>query len=301
MNVWILTKKKNSRFYPQRRFIEEAEKMGIDLKIVVPEDFEIIEPMQESSSILYKHKHIELPDCLLPRMGSATTYFALMLIRYFQRKGVFVLNDDRGISNAKDKLQTIQKLSEANIPIPKTILAKFPISTRFVQREFRFPVILKTISGSQGKGVVLCETKNHLEDITKLIAKTANGENNVIIQEFISESRGKDIRVYVLGGRAIGAMLRSSRGDRFKANFSMGGKVENFPLNPELEWLAVESARIVGLELAGVDILFDKNGYKVCEVNSNPGFKGLEKATGLNIPQEIFRFLQIRLDGIVKK
>ncbi|MBN2102226.1 MAG: RimK family alpha-L-glutamate ligase [Candidatus Aenigmarchaeota archaeon] len=300
MKLWILTKKKNCRFYPQRRFIEEAEKMGIELKTVVPEDFEIVEPMQEPNSILYKHRPVELPDCLLPRMGSGTTYFALMLIRYLQRKGVFVLNDDTGISNAKDKLQTIQKLSEANIPIPKTILAKFPISTRFVQKEFKFPVILKTISGSQGKGVVLCETKNSLEDITKLISKTANGENNIIIQEFISESRGKDIRVYVLGGRAIGAMLRTSRGDKFKANFSSGGKVENYPLNPELEWLAVESSRIVGLELAGVDILFDKNGYKVCEVNSNPGFKGLEKATGLNIPQEIFNFLQVRLKGRIK-
>ncbi len=300
MKVWVLYKSKR-RYYSQKRLMEEAKKLGIDLEIVIPGDFEIIEPISEDTNILYKNKPTPLPDCLLCRMGSGTTYFALMVIRFLKRKGVFVLNDDISIANAKDKLKAVQILSARNIPIPKTMLAKFPINTKFIQKEFKFPLILKSISGSHGKGVVLCETKSQFSDIVKLVEKTRNSDDNLIIQEFISESRGKDIRVYVLGGRAIGAMLRTAKSKGYKSNFSDGGSVQEYPLNPEIEWLAVESAKAIGLENAGVDILFDKDGYRVCEVNSNPGFKGFEKATGINIPQEIFRFLQVRLDGIIRK
>ena len=120
---------------------------------------------------------------------------------------------------------------------------------------------------------------------------------NIIIQEFISSSKGKDLRIFVIGGRAIGGMKRIAREGKFKANFSYGGQVEPFDLNPEVEWLASESTRLLGLEMSGVDILFSGESYMVSEVNSAPGFEGFERATKINVPQEIFNYIRVRLEG----
>lgn len=298
MKVWVLAKKRNFRKYPNKRMKEEAEKLGIDLKLVAPEDFEITEPIvMEGKQIRHKNKWVDLPDCLIPRIGSGATYFSLAVVRLFEQLGVFILNDSASIEHAKDKMQSIQMLAQANIPIPKTILAKVPINMRFVKKVLSFPLIFKMLTGSFGRGVALCENASQLQDILA-IATRGRDSGNVILQEFVSTSKGKDIRVFVVGGHAIGAMLRTAKKGEFKANFSAGAKVETFPLTQELEWLAVESARVLGLEVAGVDILFDKDGYKVCEVNSNPGIKGFEKATDINVPYEILHYLQVRLEGV---
>jgi len=230
-------------------------------------------------------------------MGAGTTYFASAVIRHLERLGVFVLNSSQSIETAKDKLATLQILSANNIPIPKTMLAKFPLNVEAVEREFTYPIILKTVSGSHGKGVFLCENRSQLEDLADLMELSKDPKVNVILQEFASSSKGKDIRVIVVGGRPVGAMLRTAREGKFKANFSTGGAVASFDLNPAVEWLAVESVKVVGLDIAGVDILFDGDSYEVCEVNSSPGFEGFEKVTGLNIPQEIYQYIRVRLGG----
>jgi len=158
-------------------------------------------------------------------------------------------------------------------------------------------LIVKTVSGSYGKGVFLCENRDQLEDLADLIEVSKDQRVNVIIQEFVLFSNGKDVRVFVVGRRHIGAMVRIAREGKLKANFSAGGTVASFDLNPAVERLAVESAKLVGLDIAGIDILFDGDSYKVCEVNSSPGFEGFEKATGLNVPQEIYHYIQVRLGG----
>jgi RimK family alpha-L-glutamate ligase len=230
-------------------------------------------------------------------MGAGTTYFALAIIRHLERLGALVLNGSQSIEASKDKLATLQILSANSIPIPKTMLAKFPLNIDYVEKEFTYPLVLKTVSGSEGKGVVLCERKSHLEDIASFMEESRDPRVNVILQEFVASSKGKDIRVIVVGGRPIGAMLRTATTGKFKANVAAGGSVEPFQTTPEVEWLAVESARLLGLEIAGVDILFDGDSYKVCEVNSSPGFEGFEKATGVNVPQEVYNYIRVRLEG----
>lgn len=297
MKTWIIAKEENFDSYENRRFQEEAKKMGIELRMVAPEDFDIIVTKEGRKSILHNSTPVNLPNCLIPRMGAGTTYFALAVIRHLERLGVFALNSSQSIETARDKLATLQILAANNIPIPKTMLAKFPLDLDFVEKEFAYPLIIKTVSGSQGKGVFLCDNRTCLEDVSDLIEVSKDPKVNVIIQEFVLSSKGKDIRVLVVGGRAIGAMIRSAREGRFKAGFSAGGTVALFNLNSALEWLAVESAKLLGLDIAGVDILFDGDDYKVCEVNSSPGFEGFEKATGLNVPQEIYHYIRVRLGG----
>ncbi len=297
MKAWILAKKENFDNYENGRFQEEAKRTDIELLMVVPEEFDLIVTKEGRKSILHNGSPVNLPDCLIPRMGAGTTYFALAVIRHLERLGVFILNSSQSIETAKDKLATLQILSATNIPIPKTMLAKFPLNIDFVEKEFSCPLILKTVSGSEGKGVFLCENRGQFEDLAEFMENSRDSKINVIFQEFVSSSKGKDIRVFVVGGRPIGAMLRTARAGKFKANVAAGGSVVKFDLNPEVEWLAVESARLLALDIAGVDILFDGDNYKVCEVNSSPGFKGFEKATGLNIPQEIYRYIQVRLGG----
>jgi len=297
MKAWILAKKENFNSYENRRFHKEAEQMGIELQIVGPEEFDIIVTKEGRKSILHHSSPVDLPDCLIPRMGAGTTYFALAMIRHLERLGLFVLNSSQSIENAKNKLTTLQILATNNVPIPKTMLAKFPLNVDIVEREFTYPLIVKTVSGSYGKGVFLCENRDQMKDLADLIEVSKDPKVNVIIQEFVLFSNGKDIRVFVVGRRHIGAMVRIAREGKLKANFSAGGTVEPFDLNPAVEWLAVESAKLVGLDIAGIDILFDGDSYKVCEVNSSPGFEGFEKATGLNVPQEIYHYIQVRLGG----
>jgi gamma-F420-2:alpha-L-glutamate ligase len=297
MMVWILSKSDELNSYSKKRFVDVSQKIGIDIGLVVPEAFDIIVTKEDKKSILYDGEEIELPDCIIPRMGAGTTYFAMAVLRHFEKMGVLVLNNSNSIELAKDKLAAMQILSKNNIPIPKTMLAKFPIDIPHIEREFSYPVILKNVSGSHGKGVFLCENKSQLEDIADLMETSKDPKVNVILQEFVSSSKGKDIRVFLVGGRPIGAMLRQAQEGNYKANFSRGGSVEPFTLNPAVEWLAVESANTLGLDIAGVDILFDGDSYKVCEVNSSPGFEGFEKATGLDVPQIIFNYIRVMLEG----
>lgn len=293
MKIWILTK--NSKSYENTRFKEEGEKGGIEVQFLASQDFDIIVTKEGRKSILYKGDYINLPDSFIPRRGASTNYFDLAVIRHLEKMNVFVVNSSQSIEIAKDKLQSLQILSANKIPIPKTILAKLPLNIDFIEKEFSYPLIIKTISGSEGKGVFLCENRNNLEDFINFVEVSKDPKVNIIIQEFIKTSKGKDIRVFVVGGRPIGAIMRVAKEGKIKANFSSGGSVHPFELNPEVDWLAVESSRILGLDITGIDILFDKGNYVVSEVNSSPGFRGFEKATGINIPNEIYHYIRVRL------
>ena len=293
MHIWILAKKEKFDNYENTRFREVAASKGIDLTLLSSEDCEIITTKEGRKSLYILGEPLRrLPNCVLPRTGSGTTYFDSAVMRHLERIGAFILNTADAIELAKDKLATIQALASSNLPMPKTLLGKYPLDLEVIEREFSFPVILKKISSSMGKGVVLCQNRTQLEDVIDLVHPSST---NFIIQECIEESLGKDLRVFVVGGRAIGAILRKAKPGSFKANYSAGGSAEQFPLSPDIEWLAVESARLMGLDIAGVDLLFDRQGFRVCEVNSSPFFEGFEWATGINIPEEIFHYIDVRL------
>lgn len=294
MKGWIICKEKNMDAYENKRFQEVAQEEGIELELRDPSDFDIIATRGGRKSLIYQGQEVSLPEFVLPRMGSGTTYFGLAVIRQLERLKVPVINSAESIEKAKDKLHTIQILAADNLPTPKTMLARFP-DIAVIVREFECPLIIKTLSGSEGKGVFLCENRGHFEDLSGLLNEARDVNVNFIVQEFVSSSKGKDIRVFVVGGMPVVAMLRKGGEGKFKANIAAGGSGELYELNPEIEWLSVEASRLLSLDIAGVDILFDGEHFKVCEVNSAPGFEGLEKATGVNVPEQIYQYIRVRL------
>jgi gamma-F420-2:alpha-L-glutamate ligase len=294
---WIIFRYSQNELTPERyevlRFIEEAKKQNIDIKVIRPDQIDLLITSEDRKSIILDGETTSLPDFVLPRMGASTTYHALAVIRHLERMGVHCINTSMSIENVKDKLFSQQILAEANIPTPKTMLAKLPINVSLVKERIGFPAVIKTLSGSLGKGVFLANTENEFKNLMDMVEVT-NSKANMIIQEMITDSYGTDLRVFVIGGRAVAAMQRTAPVGDFKANYSAGGSVHSYELTPEVEWLAVESARLLGLDIAGVDLLFDGDHFKICEVNSSPGFEGLEKACPNNIASEIIEYIKIR-------
>lgn len=298
MRGWILYKESMENLSPSnyetRRFLEVAEQQGIELEVFAPEQFDLIVTKDDRKSILVDGKVLKLPDFVMPRLGSETTYFALAVIRHLERLGVKMFNTSDSIDAVKDKMYTQQILAEHNLPVPKTMLVKYPVDIDLVDKYLGFPVVVKALSGTNGSGVFLSESKENFEDLIQLI-HAAKSNANLILQEYISTSRGTDLRVFTVGGRAIACIKRSSVDNNFKANYARGGQVEPHEITPEIEWLATETARALNLDIAGIDLLFDKDHFRICEANSAPGFKGIESCTDMNIPDEIFHFIKFRL------
>ncbi|CAM4293470.1 RimK family alpha-L-glutamate ligase [Paenibacillus macerans] len=299
MQGWIIYKSSANDVKPEtyeiKRLMEEAEKQGVNVRVFTPEQFELIVTRDDRKSVMVGGEVLQLPDFVLPRMGAGTNYFALALIRHLERLGVRTFNSSQSIDTVKDKLFTLQILAEYNLPVPKTMLIRSKVDVDLVEKHLGFPVVVKTISGSQGSGVFLAETKSKFIDLLEMI--NAYKENaTMILQEFVESSRGMDLRVLTIGGRVVAAMKRMSGNDSFKANYSRGGSVEPFEINPEIEWLALETARLLNLDIAGIDLLFDGDHYKICEANSSPGFEGLESCCRANIAEEIYNFLRVRLN-----
>ena len=298
MKGWILARTDPNKPIPDthgiQRLFEEAALDGVTLEVFNPDQFDLLVSREDEKSILVDAQRRELPDFVIPRIGSGISYFALAVLRQMERLGIHVINSSASIEIVKDKLYSQQLLAQNNVPVPKTMLVKFPVNIDLVERHLGFPVIVKALSGSQGSGVFLAENRQTFEDLMQLIEVT-NKTVNIILQEFVSTSRGQDLRVFTLGGRAIACYKRLNKDGGFKANFSAGGEVEAFEMTPEIEWLATQTSRILNLDLAGIDLLFDHDHFKVCEANSSPGFKGLEKVCNVNIPKEIFHYLRIRL------
>ncbi|MCM3698113.1 ATP-grasp domain-containing protein [Paenibacillus macerans] len=299
MQGWIIYKSSTNDVKPEtyeiKRLMEEAEKQGVNVRVFTPEQFELIVTRDDRKSVMVGGEVLQLPDFVLPRMGAGTNYFALALIRHLERLGVRTFNSSQSIDTVKDKLFTLQILAEYNLPVPKTMLIRSKVDVDLVEKHLGFPVVVKTISGSQGSGVFLAETKSKFIDLLEMI--NAYKENaTMILQEFVESSRGMDLRVLTIGGRVVAAMKRMSGNDSFKANYSRGGSVEPFEINPEIEWLALETARLLNLDIAGIDLLFDGDHYKICEANSSPGFEGLESCCRVNIAEEIYNFLRVRLN-----
>ena len=295
---WILYKSDSTlvkqETYELERLVARAPSHGIDIRVYQPEDFDLTVTRDDRNSVMINGESTPLPDVFLPRMGAGTNYFALAVIRHLERLGVHSFNSAESIDTVKDKLYSHQILAQNGLPVPKTMLVKFPVNPELVKKQIGFPVVVKTLSGSQGSGVFLCETLNHFEDLMQMVELT-NPKANIILQEFIADSRGRDLRVIVIGGRAVACMERVAEEGSFKANFSRGASVRPYPMTPEIEWLAIETARVLGLEIAGVDLLFAGDHYKVCEANSSPGFEGVESCCEVDVVSEIYNFLCIRL------
>ena len=291
---WMLVKDRFWESYETNRLIEEFQKQDIEIQLVDPNTVDIFVNKDNKKSILVNGEPSDLPKFVFPRTGSGTSYYIKAVIRHFERMGVPVINSSEAIDNVKDKLYTHQILAQSNLDIPNTMLLKHPIDISFVEKNIGFPVIVKKISGSYGRGVFLCENKKQLNQLVTM-AELTKKSYDIIIQEFVKDTWGKDLRVFVVNNKVVGCMMRQSTDDDFRANLSRGGEGFPYEVNERIEWLSSESSKALGLDIAGVDLLFDNGGYKICEVNSNPGFEGMENFTKKNIAGEIVSFIKLKL------
>lgn len=300
MRVWILFNEdinsSSAEAFEVRRFMDEGRKMGIDVSVYHPEQFDLLVTEDVTNSILIDGESVALPDFLLPRTYVVDTgYFALAVIRQFERLGVPVFNGSACIELVADKLHTHQALVEHSLPTPDTMLAKFPINVDLIEEKIGFPLVVKTLLGVNGNGVFLVENRGYFENLIDLIKEVAP-ETQLILQKFISKSHGRDLRLFVIDGKVVAAMERRSTDGNFKANISQGAiGVEIQPTAEAIE-IALKTTKILDIQVSGVDLLYDENGYTVCEANTFPGFKGLESFCDVNIPRLIFEAMQKRFD-----
>ncbi|WP_374297523.1 RimK family alpha-L-glutamate ligase [Sphingomonas sp.] len=265
------------------RFQEAASALGISLEVLHPHSFDLVVGAADGWSVKYQDREMERPDFILCRTGAETDYFTLALLRHFERRGVRLVNGPATIELVADKLHTLQRLNRAGLPIPRTILGKFPMDAALVERELGFPLIVKTLKGTRGAGVLKCEDRSQFEDLTGLL-ESAEAQADFILQHYVRASHGRDVRVLVVGGRVVAAMERRSLTGGFKSNVSLGGIGVAYNPPAEMAEIAVQAADVLDLDVTGIDILFDEDGYRICEANSAPGFQGLERASGLDIP-----------------
>jgi len=291
---WMLVKDRFWESYETNRLIEEFQKQDIEIQLVDPNTVDIFVNKDNKKSILVNGEPSDLPKFVFPRTGSGTSYYIKAVIRHFERMDIPVINSSDAIDNVKDKLYTHQILAQSNLDIPKTMLLRYPIDIDFVEKNIGFPVIVKKISGSYGRGVFLCEDKKQLRQLVTM-AELTKKSYDIILQEFIKDTWGKDLRVMVVNNKVVGCMLRQATDDDFRANITRGGEGFPYEVNEQIDWLSVESSKALGLDIAGVDLLFQNGGYKICEVNSNPGFEGMEQFTKKNIAGEIVSFIKLKL------
>ena len=288
MDFWILQKRPSGPVEPYElsRLREEARFLGMRAEAVAPEEIDLIVSRGGPRSIRRCGIEVALPDALLSRTGIATDYFTLAVLRQLEHLGVSVFNASRSIEAVKDKLYAHQILAQSNLPIPRTMLVRFPVDIDLVSQQIGFPCVVKLLAGSYGEGVLLSRDAGGFRDLIEFIANMDRSQA-VILQQYVSSCPGQDLRVWVIGGRVLGAMLRSSTDGSFKANISRGGDGQAYPLNPSIVSLALQCVHALDLDMAGVDLLFDGDHFSVCEVNSAADFAGFESATGINVARAI--------------
>lgn len=296
MDLWILQNRPMAVVEPYElmRLREEARGLGLRAEAVTPDEIDLIVSRGGRRSIRRCGTEVDLPDILLPRTGSATDYFGLAIVRQLEHLGVVVVNSSRSIEAVKDKLFAHQILAQGNVPIPRTMLVRFPVDVELVASQIGFPCVVKLLSGSCGEGVLLSRDSGSFRDLMEFIAGVDRSQA-VILQQYIGSCPGQDLRVWVIGGRVLGAMLRSSTDGSFKANISRGGDGQAYHLNPTIEHLALQCVSHLKLDVAGVDLLFEGDHYCVCEVNSAADFAGFEAATGINVARALLEHCLNRL------
>ena len=292
--IWILHYAASIDAYENQRLLSCLEKNGMRGRVLEPKYFDIIVSRSSAKSIRYKGEKIELPDLVLSRTGAGTNYFTRSVMRQIEKFGIPVINDADSISRVSDKLLTSQLLVKENLPIPKTILVNGDVDIELIEKEIGFPCVVKATSGSKGKTVHLCQTKKDFVSLMSLLSSISL-KKTMIIQEFVDAQPGTDLRVWVIGGKTVVAMKRTGVEGDFRANISQGGTAELFEITDEVDYLARETARVLGLQIAGVDLLFDKDGYKICEANSSPGFEGMDQYCGQDMAQRIVDFIKLKI------
>ena len=279
--------------YSTARLKQAAEERGHKVKVLNTLRFSI-ELEKSEPNLLYRSKDLSQYDAIIPRIGASITYFGTAVVRQFEQMDVYTPNTSAGIGNSRDKLRSLQILSRHDIGIPHTTFVRDRSDVMpAVERVGGAPVVIKILEGTQGIGVILADTKNVAGAIIETL-QTA--KQNVLIQQFVKESKGKDIRAFVVGDTVVAAMRRVAQGDEFRSNVHRGGSAQQVELDDTYKQTAVRAAQIMGLRVAGVDMLEGADGPQVMEVNSSPGLEGIEGATSLDIAGAIIDFIANRVN-----
>ncbi|HEU5037392.1 MAG TPA: RimK family alpha-L-glutamate ligase [Nocardioides sp.] len=276
------------RAYSTQRLRTAALDRGHTVKVLNTLRF-AIDLSGDEPDLQFRGKPLSTYDAILPRIGNSITYFGTAVVRQFEQMDVYTPNPAYGITNSRDKLRATQILSRHGIGMPATTFVRDRADVvPAIERVGGAPVVLKLLEGTQGIGVILAPDRKVAEAIIETLHST---QQNVLIQRFVKESKGRDIRALVVGDRVVAAMRRVAQGDEFRSNVHRGGSVEPVQLDEEYERTAVRAAQIMGLRVAGVDMLEGNDGPLVMEVNSSPGLEGIEAATQLDVAGAIIDFI----------
>ena len=287
MRIAILSR--NAKLYSTSRLVEAAEKRGHEVRVLdTLKCYMDIASMRPN--VHYKGEQLDPFDAVIPRIGASITFYGAAVLRQFEMMGAYPANESVALTRSRDKLRSLQIMARAGIGLPLTGFASTPDSTRdLIKLVGGAPLVVKLLEGTQGKGVVLAETQKAAES---LIDAFRDLDANFLVQEFIKEAGGADIRAFVIGDKVVAAMIRQAKEGEFRSNLHRGGTAALVKLTPQERSTAVREARKMGLNVSGVDLLRSNNGPVVMEVNSSPGLRGIEETTGKDVADLVIQFIE---------
>ncbi len=290
MKIAILSR--NSNLYSTKRLVEAGKARGHEIEVI--DTLKCYMNITSTKPMVhYQNRNLDDFDAIIPRIGASITFYGTAVIRQFEMMGVFSLNESVSITRARDKLRSLQLLSRKGLGLPIT---GFAHSTKMTQELIKLvggaPLVIKLLEGTQGKGVVLAETEGAAESVIDAFREM---DANILVQEFIKEARGSDIRCFVIGDQVVASMMRTAKEGEFRSNLHRGGTAKIVEITPEERQAALDATKALGLNLAGVDMLRSSRGPLIMEVNSSPGLNGIETATGKDVAGMIIEYLE-RMD-----
>jgi ribosomal protein S6--L-glutamate ligase len=287
MKIVVLSR--NANLYSTKRIVEAGVERKHEMLVVDHSKCDLIIE-KKNPVIIYKGVKLKDVDAVIPRIGASVTFYGTAVVRQFEMMKVFSAIESQALMRSRDKLRSLQILSRSGLGLPKTVFTNYSKNVKeIIKGAGGAPVVIKLLEGTQGLGVVLAETDNAAESVIDAF----NGlKIRVIVQEFIKEAQGSDIRAFVVDGVVVGAMKRTAKKGEFRSNLHRGGTAEVIQLSEEEENAALKAARAMGLGICGVDLLQSNYGPLILEVNSSPGLEGIESATGKNIAKSIIRYVE---------
>ena len=287
MSIIILSR--NPNLYSTRRLVEAARQRKHHCEVIDPLKCDIIIE-KKNPAILYKGRILENIDAIIPRIGASVTFYGTAVVRQFEMMKVFSVVESQALVRSRDKLRSLQVLSRAGLGMPKTVFSNYTKdASEVIASVGGAPLVIKLLEGTQGLGVVLAETNNAAESVIEAFHGL---QARVIIQEFIKEAKGADIRAFIVDGNIVGAMKRQGKDGEFRSNLHRGGSAEIIQLTDDEENAALKAAKVLGLGVCGVDMLQSSRGPLILEVNSSPGLEGIEAATKKDIAKSIIRYIE---------
>lgn len=287
MKIAVLSR--NPKLYSTKRLIEAIKQRGHEGLVIDHLNCDIVMD-DKGPTIYYKGEKLTNIDAVIPRIGASVTFYGTAVVRQFEMMKVFSAVDSLAITRSRDKLRSLQILSRSGIRMPKTAFTNFSKEDNKLMKHIgEAPVVIKLLEGTQGLGVMLAETEKAAKSVIEAFESL---KTRVILQEFIKEAGGADIRAFIVNGKVVGAMKRQGKEGEFRSNLHRGGEANIIKLSPTERSTALNAAKSMGLAIAGVDMLQSQRGPMVLEVNSSPGLEGIEKATGVDIAGKIIEYIE---------